>query len=237
MIDFHSHVLPEIDDGSNSVFESLQMLKQSWNMGVDTMVATPHFYAENESIARFSERRQESYKKLTQAIDGYSCLPRIIMGSETAFFAGMSREKDISKLCIGDTKYLLLEMPFTEWTSLTIKEVQALISNRGIMPIIAHLERFFQIQGHNGKVEELLNMRVMVQTNGEAFTNVKLRRRIMRMISKNEIQLLGSDCHNIRKLPPNLDTACKIILSRLGEEQLRKIDFAGRAVLRGEQIK
>ncbi|MBP8641127.1 MAG: capsular polysaccharide biosynthesis protein [Oscillospiraceae bacterium] len=233
MIDFHSHILPEMDDGSSSASESLKMLKLSWKMGVDIMVATPHYYAKDESIERFIERRQEKYDLLMREIDGESEIPQIVLGSEVAFFVGMSRENDISKLCINGTRYLLIEMPFAEWSSLTIKEVNGLITNRGIIPIIAHLERFYPIQCRNGKIKELLDLDVLVEVNSEAFNGGSLARKMMKMLSKNEIHLLGSDCHNMGENPPNLDFAFKLISNRLGESQLKKIDARGRSILKG----
>ncbi|NCB42976.1 MAG: capsular polysaccharide biosynthesis protein [Clostridia bacterium] len=237
MIDFHSHILPKMDDGSGSVRESLQMLKLSWETGIDTIVATPHYYAKDESIEHFVERRQEKYDLLMREIVAENGIPQIVLGSETAYFAGMSRESNISKLCINGTKYLLLEMPFAEWSSLTIKEVQGLISNRGITPIIAHLERYYPTQRRSGKIKELLNLDVLVEINGEAFAGGSLSRKMMKMLSKNEVHLLGSDCHNMGTNPPNLDFTFKLISKRLGESQLKKIDARGRSVLKGELIK
>ena len=59
MIDFHSHVLPGIDDGSDCVEESLEMLHTAKNQGVSTMLATPHFYAQDVSVDHFLEKRKE----------------------------------------------------------------------------------------------------------------------------------------------------------------------------------
>jgi len=237
MIDFHSHILPEMDDGSSSVSESQQMLKLSWEMGIDTIVATPHYYAGNESIERFIDRRQEKYDFLMRTLDKRIQVPQILMGSETAFYVGISRESNISKLCINQTKYLLLEMPFSEWSSLTIKEVQALIINRGIIPIIAHLERYYAIQSRNGKIDELLSLGVLIQANAEAFVDNELRHKTMKMLSKDEVHLLGSDCHNMDKNPPNLSHAFKYIAAKQGEGVLKKIDAAGRLVLSGQLIR
>ena len=237
MIDFHSHILPEMDDGSSCVSESEQMLKLSWEMGIDTVVATPHYYAGNESVECFIARRQEKYDLLMRSINDTVIIPQIVMGSETAFYVGISRESDILKLCIGQTKYLLLEMPFTEWSSLTIKEVQGLIINRGIIPIIAHLERYYPIQCRNGKINELLNLGVLVQVNGETFVDNELRRKMMKMLSKDAVHLLGSDCHNMNENPPNLSQAFKHISAKLGDGVLEKIDATGRLVLRGQRMR
>ena len=53
VIDFHSHVLPGIDDGSRNSEESLGMLQLSASQGIDVMAATSHFYATEERISSF----------------------------------------------------------------------------------------------------------------------------------------------------------------------------------------
>jgi len=143
MIDFHSHILPEMDDGSKSVGESVHMLQLTYGMGVDTIILTPHYYSNFETISSFLERRNDRYRVLKCGLEGVDKVPGILMGAEVSFFSGMSREKEISRLCIENTKYILLEMPFSNWSSLTINEVRSLIANRGITPILAHIERYF----------------------------------------------------------------------------------------------
>lgn len=231
MIDFHSHVLPFVDDGSRSIEESLQMLKWSKSMGVDTIVSTSHYYANRESVESFIKRRDESLKSLVQAVSNNDDIPQIITGAELAFFAGMSREKEISRLCIGDTKYLLLEMPFYEWTSLTIKEVRGVMINMGITPIIAHIERYIALQKKNNQINELLELGVVVQANAEAIIKKDQRRLILKMIDNDLIHVLGSDCHNTVNRPPNMESAVGIIQKKLGTKALENIENNGRKII------
>lgn len=231
MIDFHSHILPMIDDGSKSVDESVKMLKLSKSMGIDTIVSTSHYYADRESIESFISRRDESLKSLVQAMGNRDDIPKIVTGAEVAFFSGMSREQELLRLCIGNTKYLLLEMPFYEWTSLTIKEVRGIIINLGITPIIAHIERFFPLQKRNKRIDELLELVVVVQANAEAVIEKEQRRLVMKMIENDLINLLGTDCHNMDGRPPNMERAISIIQKKLGTRALDNIDCNGRRIL------
>lgn len=231
MIDFHSHILPLIDDGSRSIEESLKMLRLSKSMGVETIASTSHYYADRESIESFLYRRDESFKSLNEAIGNSDDVPKIIIGAEVAFFSGMSREQELSRLCIGNTGYLLLEMPFYEWTSLTIKEVRGIIINLGITPIIAHIERFFPLQKRNKRIDELLELGVVVQANAEAIIEKEQRRLVMKMIENDLIHLLGTDCHNMDGRPPNMERAIGIIQKKLGTRVLDNIDCNGRRIL------
>ena len=230
MIDFHSHILPDMDDGSKSVLESIQMLKLSFGMGIDTMVSTSHYYAERDTIDSFLNRRNEKFENLISATESAADVPKIVPGAEVTYFSGMGREKEISRLCIDKTKYMLLEMPRSDWTSLTINEVKSLISNRGITPIIAHIERYLS-QLKTGKIDELLNLGVVLQTNAEALSEGAYRKTVLKMIGNNKIQLLGSDCHGITFRSPNLNRAYKIIEKKLGKSMLKSIDMNGQKIL------
>ena len=86
-IDFHSHILPEIDDGASSVGESVEMLKILADAGVECVVLTPHFYRQNESIEKFLDRRGKAYEKLCAATQGISGIPKLVLGAEVYFYA------------------------------------------------------------------------------------------------------------------------------------------------------
>jgi protein-tyrosine phosphatase len=100
-----------MDDGSKRVQESLELLSMLSAQGVDTVIATPHFYANDESVDRFLERRAECYGRLCDALpDG---VPKMLLGAEVSYYPGISRLEGLSRLCIEGTDILLLEMPFT----------------------------------------------------------------------------------------------------------------------------
>lgn len=150
VIDFHSHILPGIDDGARNLETSLAMLRQVSSQGVDYMIATPHFYASHDRVDAFLNRREDAYNSLKEAVhkESLSDVPQILTGSEVAFFDGISKAELIEDLTIQNTRVLLLEMPFAPWTSQNIHEVEVLVRDRGFNVLIAHLERFIWIPGN-----------------------------------------------------------------------------------------
>ena len=89
MIDFHTHILPGIDDGSRNSEESIQMLNLEQEQGITKIVFTPHFYANRNSVERFLKRREASYERLLSKVpeeisQRYSVLP----GSRGLLFPG-----------------------------------------------------------------------------------------------------------------------------------------------------
>ena len=88
--DFHSHILPCVDDGSHSVEESLQMLRMEAEQGVTHVVLTPHFYAKHDSPERFLQRRAAAWETLQAAMAGEEGLPQITLCAEVYYFPGIS---------------------------------------------------------------------------------------------------------------------------------------------------
>lgn len=144
MTDYHSHILPGMDDGSRSVEESLSLLREEVRQGIDTVVMTPHFYSGQNSPRRFLKRRFDSFQKLLPRLDR-SC-PRIILGAEVQFFPGISDCEDLSLLTIGQTKLLLLEMPFSRWDRQTVQETLLLGECRDVRVVLAHIDRYYTDQ-------------------------------------------------------------------------------------------
>ena len=140
VIDFHSHILPGVDDGSRNTEESLAMLHLAGKQGVDLMISTSHFYARHDRPEKFLRRRNDAYKRLKNAIDAshreekktgdyQKKMPDIILGAEVAYFNGISKAEEIRQLTIEGTDLLLLEMPFCKWTESIMEDVEDLVYN------------------------------------------------------------------------------------------------------------
>ena len=231
MIDFHSHFLFDMDDGSKSAGESLRMLRLSYETGVDTIVSTPHFFAYYESIEDFLHRRYEKLGSLNQLLGGANDIPHILAGAETAYFSGISREEELPRLCIGASNAILIEMPHSQWSSQIERELDGIILNRGLIPIIAHIERYLVFRKNAEMLDRLLALGAVAQINAGSLTDQKQRRPLLQLIRRGGAVVLGSDCHNMDDRRPNLDRAADIIRWRLGVEFLDRVDGIGRKTL------
>lgn len=231
MIDIHSHVLPNIDDGSRSIEMSLEMLKESCRQGITDVVATPHFYIKSNTLEQFLEKRDEAYKRLMDTVKNEKDIPNIYLGAEVFYFNGISKFESIEKLCINNTKYLLLEMPFAKWNNRVFQEVEDLIYNRRLVPVIAHIERFVKFQKGTDNIERLISMRVIPQMNGENFLSFFTKGRALKWIADGVVKLLGSDMHNTEARPQNLGNACKIIENKLGKGVIDNIEKLSKEII------
>lgn len=204
--DLHGHFLPDMDDGCTSVEESVQVLKSSYAQGVRVMFATPHYYT-TEPIDEFLERREVSARTLFQQMEQEEApLPQIILGAEVAYRPGLGYEDDLEKLCLGNSRYLLLEMPFLPWNDEVVRSVRNICVSKGITPIIAHIERYLPLQSRD-MVMQVLEQDVMVQMNAEHLLHLSTRRQARRLLNDGVVHLLGTDCHNMTNRPPNMAKA------------------------------
>lgn len=228
MIDFHSHILPGIDDGSDSLEMSLRMMRLEAEQGIKRVVATPHFYPQYDSPDRFLKRRYEAESQLREEISRHPGLPELTVGGEVYFFPHMSHVDALRDLTIAGTEYILIEMPAAPWTSQMYQELERIYINQGLTPIIAHVERYLGPFLDNRVEKRLADLPVLVQSNASFLMNGN---RGLRMLRKHQIHLLGSDCHNMTERKPNLEQARQRIIEKLGAEALEWINANGREVL------
>lgn len=208
MIDFHSHILPEIDDGSASVEMSRDMLRMEQEQGVNAVIATPHFYPLLDTPENFLQRRQAAVEAL-----GETPIP-VVCGAEVAYFEGISYCEELSQLCIGQTRLLLLEMPIGPWNTRLVDEVVGLPATIGVVPVLAHIDRYRSQVRKWG--DELLSKGVLFQCNAAAFVRFGSRRWAMDQLVMDRIHFIGSDCHDITNRPPNMAAAAKVIRDKIG---------------------
>ena len=222
IIDFHTHCLPGMDDGSRSVEMSLQMLHLMRESGTDVAVATPHYYRKHESITSFLQRREASFDRLTSHLDE-NC-PKILSGAETAFFFGIEEEAEINRLCMQGTNALLLEMPFAAWTDYEANAIERLCFDRQLTVVLAHFERFLVNKRNSAISKRILQLPVLVQLNAESLLPFFSRKPWLQMLQNKSAHLLGSDCHDLSRRKPNLGQGRAVVEKHLGIDALRAID-------------
>lgn len=188
VIDMHSHILPRADHGSKSLEQSIEQCKMATDAGIDTVVATPHFNMELESVDAFLARREGSYKCLTDMV-GY---PRIIKAAEVTLYPGLEHLSRLPELCIAGTDYILLEMPVSigdEWAFNCIFHIEAY---RGLHPIIAHIDRCGKEQ-----TKKIFDTRAIVQANSVAFSSFRKCAMYKHLFKDFKVHVIGSDAHGI----------------------------------------
>lgn len=198
MIDFHAHILPNMDDGADCVETSLKMLRQSFLQGVDVVVSTSHFYANEECPGDFLLRRKAAFERLDDAmLMRPEVFPKIILGAEVLYFPGMSDAEEISELTVGDSNCILVEPPMAAWTDSMLDEIVRLGKKRDCRPVIAHVDRYMTYLGDKSLISRVQERNMLVQVNADYFLNPATSRKALKHLKQGNIHLVGSDCHNL----------------------------------------
>lgn len=232
IVDVHSHILPEMDDGSRSAEESIEMMRAGYRQGIDTVIATPHFYGDRERPESFFARRAASLEKLKAATEKCDApLPKLYIGAEIAYYFGMGSSEALPSLCIEGTKCALIEMPFCAWSRSDVEEIYSAMKNFGITPILAHIERFIGYGKNLKYIKELASRDILLQSNAEFFTDKKTRKKALKFLESGLVKLIGSDCHNTGDRPQNIGDAINVIRDGLTEEYINIIEGYSDSVL------
>ncbi len=231
MIDFHSHILPGIDDGSKNAEMSLAMLRLLSEQRVCAVVATPHFYANRGTVDEFLERRERSFASLMSAVSDEKGLPQIKCGAEVRYYNGISRMQGLDKLTVDGGELLLLEMPETPWSEYMIKELIYISGNGKTRVALAHIERCIGFQKKDA-VRLLHENGLLMQVNSEFITGFFTKHKALSMLKSGRINLIGSDAHNLTSRAPHIGDAFDLIEKKLGADFLSRFDKSNNSLLR-----
>lgn len=231
MVDFHSHILPGIDDGAKDIETAGKMLELSKKQGVNTIVATPHFYATHSTVEEFLEKRSECYNGLMRYIEENKLdVPEIILGAEVAFSEKILKV-DLRKLCIENTDTVLIELPFTYLNDWVYSEMYNLSMRYGVDIVLAHIERYVGKRNDFSKLEPFFDLDLTMQVNADTFIDRKFKKIVKELMARGKVDVIGSDFHNLSKRISNMDKAARVISKKYGENKLNSIMVNARKLI------
>lgn len=230
MIDLHTHILPNIDDGACDMDTALQMTEALYTQNIMKAVCTPHFDPSCTSEEDFVEQRAFALSKMRGS------RIQLIPASETILHEYLFHFADLSKLCIENTRYLLLELPCQKRLDSKIFEnLNRLIDYYNIIPMIAHIERYPAIK--RKQIKTLIKMGCIIQLNTGTILNTKTRKKAFRYIKKGYIDVIGSDCHDMQKRPPYMTKALELIEDKLGVPYGEMLEYQAECVINGIELR
>jgi protein-tyrosine phosphatase len=194
VVDFHSHILPNIDHGCKSIDECAAQLSLMKSAGTQIAVATPHFYPHVHKADTFSERVDASVRLLRSS--EIKNAPQLAIGAEVLLCENLDTMDGLSELCIRGTKVLLLELPTEKLRDGHFDTVETLLAN-GYTVVLAHIDRY--IKNYGNDIQELLGMGALAQVNAQALSSHKMSKKIKEHVRSNHVCALGSDLHGVDK--------------------------------------
>lgn len=228
-IDWHTHILPQIDDGSSSVEESLAMLKTLAKSGVEAVALTPHFYPDRSYPDAFLKARNESYKRLQSALTQET--PELLLGAEVTYFDGIKTCDDMRSLVIDQTNCLLIEMPVYPWNDRMFENILYLAESIKITPVLAHIDRYVLRKCDRELIDVFIAEGGLVQVSSSFFLKRHTERKAFKMLEGGAIHLIGSDCHNMTKRLPTTGEAFDVIDQRASASAIEGMNNIAKTIL------
>lgn len=206
MTDIHAHILPEIDDGAKSIEEAVRLCQRGRQHHIKRTVATPHFDAIDD-IDAFIELRDEKISSLRRNLEINNIDMGIYGGAEVFINDDVFFSKNLRRLTINNSRYLLVEFSFSGLSFPIIHEYLTEIYSMGLVPIIAHPERYKYFQQNYDAVNELFSRGVLFQINAGSLSSRDGREEFelaYEMAYKGAAAFIATDAHSMQRRPNDI---------------------------------
>lgn len=206
MIDLHSHILHEIDDGSKSLQESVRLCALGRINHIKKIVATPHFNALGD-MDNFISLRDDRISTLKNELEKQKIQTQIFSGAEVFVDDDIFFSKNLKRLTINQSRYLLVEFDFF---GIRIKHVSDYLNelfSMGVIPIIAHPERYEFFQNDYDAVNEFASRGVLFQLNAGSLASRDGREEFelaYEMAFKGVASFISTDAHSLQHRPNDI---------------------------------
>lgn len=219
--DIHSHILHNIDDGAPDLNSAIALLETAFKQGVTDVLLTPHFYPMCDALEEHKQKANANFNELKIAIKD-KAVPNIYLGNEVSYYKGIGKASSIDRLTLNGSPYILLEPDF----SLSNKNLQADILHlleRGFIPIIAHIERYYKEQGFRDFLRFVKANGILTQVNATSFFAAHYNRVLKKLIKSNIVTFLASDTHSQNLRPTLIKSALDKIEMLYGTAYKQKL--------------
>ncbi len=233
MIDTHTHILPAIDDGADDLEVALDMARMAVADGVHHMIATPHNADWEEKEQR--EGMFERLHSLQAAVEDANIGLNLYLGSEIHITPDVVQRIKLGQmLTLNGSRYILLELPFFAFPPY-LDQVLFELALEGIMPILAHAERYSAVQEKIELIFPLVERGLLVQITSGSLGGTfgsQARQTAIALLQRKLAHIIASDAHNIDHRPPLLSEAVTIAAEYVGRDQAeRMVTEIPRAIL------
>ncbi len=216
MIDIHTHILFGVDDGAKSLDDSLALLKEAKKQGINTVYLTPHFYTFNTDIDSLKNKVEENFNVLLSTTNS-EIYPEIRLGYEVHYFKGIYNSTEIKKFTLDKSNFLLLELDFNDITEDVINNIEEIRWQLGLIPIIAHIERYHKLKGFKKLLKLLDHENFLAQVTATSVAGLdKYKNITAKLIKKDYVDFIASDAHNLKSRSFNFKEAAASLKNMIG---------------------
>lgn len=225
MIDLHSHILTDTDDGASTFEESVALLYEAKKAGFSGIVCTPHYMQQfyEKDVNYISDKIKEL------GLDSKRIGIHLYQGNEIYISNDICKLLEDKKVArINDSRYLLIELPLTDTPIKNAIEIIEEIVKNEYIPIIAHPERYPYIQKNINLAKEFLRKGALLQANFasiDGYYGVQAKKTVIKLLKNKMIQFLGSDAHKKRTIYSNMNKYIKALSKYLSEDDIHELSY------------
>ena len=237
MIDIHSHIIFDVDDGPKTLEDSRRLLEESYRQGVRTIISTSHrrkgmFETPEEKIAANFKQVQDLAKQVADDLT-------VLYGAEIYYTSDILKKLEEGTFpSLGGTKYVLIEFSMNT----PYKDIHSALGNvirLGMTPVVAHIERYHCLENDENRVSELINMGCYMQVNSSNVLKPKLfgdrykfmKKRVQFFLERDLVHFVASDMHNLDDRPPYMQKAYQIVAKKYGAERAEELFKTNQEIL------
>lgn len=219
MIDIHCHILPNADDGSECIQDSINMAIIAKEQGINKIIATPHYhpefkYPKGEELKKIYEDFKAELKKNEIDIDIY-------LGNEIYFtYDLIDKISELDFYCLNNSKYILIEFPPTNFP-MNLCNIVYELKQKGFIPILAHVERYIKIHDDPEIIYDCINTGAIIQINSSSILGrqgKEIQKLCNTLINRNMVHLVATDAHGSQKRRPLLQDAYQYVEKKYSKE-------------------
>lgn len=198
MIDIHSHILPEVDDGANTIEESIAMAHAAVNEGITTIIATPHH--KNGSYENTKQQVLGHVARLNELFAQQRIPLTVLPGQEVRMNGDLLKDYQSGELVplAGDSRYILIEFPANhvpKYAEQLLFDLQL----EGIVPVIAHPERNMEIMERPDLLYQFVKKGALAQLTAASVSGhfgKNIKKFSLQLMEANLVHFIASDAHN-----------------------------------------
>lgn len=224
MIDIHCHILPNVDDGSESLEESIAMAKIAESEGITRIVNTSHCHFDFK-YKKGNELKLE-LEKFNQALKEENINIEVLLGNELYYTSDLiERFDELDFFSMNNSKYILMEFSPINFPK-NIEDVIYEIKIRGYIPIIAHAERYKQVQEDVNIVLDCIKEGALIQVNASSIlgkNGEKAEDTSKKLLDNNMVHFVATDAHSSNRRRPLIKDSYNYILKNYGKEVSEKL--------------
>lgn len=238
MIDFHTHILPNIDDGSRSIEETFNLIKEAKNVGFEAIISTSHYI--EEYYETNAPEREVWINAIYENLQAKNVDINLYLGNEIYLSENIIKLLEEGKAStINDTSYVLFEMPLNA-EPMNLYDVIYEMMQYKLVPILAHPERYSFVQKEPELIYDLIEKGVLMQANFGSILGIygeKAQIIVRKFFESNMIHFLGTDVHRQNSIYPKVPEALVEITKIIGDEKVKELTKINpRLVLHNKKI-